>query len=232
MESNLRKGWTEIVTADDIDRHLKDIGQAGVNASLVSEMLTAFPPEKHSKFLVAGAGTGQMFDFIFPKVFRGHEMTFTDINSAYLDCLKMRLKNAPEEFQFKTIVDDLEDSDLVGPFDAALIVLVLEHIDWQRGIDGLLRFHPKHLYFIIQRNEPGIKTINTKRDLAPSIQEFSKIASPKEVPLEMLQDYLIQFNYRPIKCIEKTVPDQKAMVGLIVEKAPLTANRDTSRDEP
>ena len=218
MDSNLRKGWTEIITADDIDRHLKDIGQASVNASLVSEMLTAFPTKPHSKFLVAGAGTGQMFDFVPPKIFQGHEVTFTDINPVYLERLTARLGNDPNGFRYKTLADDLERSKLVGPFDAALIVLVLEHIDWHRGLVTLLSFQPENLYFIIQRNDPGSETINAKRDLAPSIQEFAKIATPTLVPQAHLLEYIEAHGYKLLKSFERVVPDQKTMIGLVAEK--------------
>ncbi len=62
MDKGEKIGWTNIITADDLDTHLIDIGQAKVNASIVAQMLTDFPLNNNATLLIPGCGTGQIFD--------------------------------------------------------------------------------------------------------------------------------------------------------------------------
>ncbi len=91
MDPNEREGWTKIVTAEDIDYHMDEIGQAETNAHLVAEMFGEFPLDKWSRLLVPGCGTGQMFDYIRPADIGNLEFTFTDLNPRFLLKLRERI---------------------------------------------------------------------------------------------------------------------------------------------
>jgi hypothetical protein len=64
MEPGLRRACTEIVTPEDYDEHMAAVGQAQAAVALVAEAIRDADPRPGSRVLVAGAGTGQMFDFL------------------------------------------------------------------------------------------------------------------------------------------------------------------------
>ncbi len=66
MDERLREAWTTIIQAEDYDAHMCAVGQAQANAGLVLELFRERPPHRGAKILFAGAGTGQMFDFVAP----------------------------------------------------------------------------------------------------------------------------------------------------------------------
>ena len=64
----LRDAWSRTITAEDYEAHMAAIGQAQANAALVAEYLQAQPPSRHASVLFAGAGTGQMFEYVSPEI--------------------------------------------------------------------------------------------------------------------------------------------------------------------
>src|SRR5258706_8764724 len=84
IEITLREAWSKIVTADDYEGHMAEVGQAQANAELVRDLICDLAPPQGAKVLFAGAGTGQMFDYIDGTLFAPFDMTFTDINESFL----------------------------------------------------------------------------------------------------------------------------------------------------
>jgi hypothetical protein len=217
MDPNEFSGWTEIVTANDIDQHMASIGQAEVNAHLVAQMLQAFPLKKGSSLLIPAAGTGQMFDYVEPAQIGDYHFTFTDLNLKFLEKLEARLTG--RHLEYIATVDDIEATKLSGNYEGILSVLLLQHIDWKKGIDSMLGFSPRRMYLVIQEQTRTGHAISKERVLAPSIEKFAQIANPCLVPRKELTDYLGQRNYQLLRTYEREVPDNKSMVGLVFERS-------------
>jgi hypothetical protein len=217
MDPDLRIAWTRIVTADDLDEHMQAVGQAQANAALVREMMAAAPLHART-VLFAGAGTGQMFDYVDPAFLRPYRLTFTDINPAFLDRLRERL--AGSALDFETVVDDVEEPVLTGPFGAAVVVLVLEHVAWPKALDGLARLRPEVLHLVVQRNPPGMaEAVTPGRVLPPSLAAAAETAHPTLVDPEAVVSHLGGHGYTLVHRRERPVPDGKAMVGLTLARA-------------
>jgi hypothetical protein len=213
MDPNLREAWTGIVTADDYDEHMRAVGQAQANAALVEEMVTAGPEPARSTLLFVGAGTGQMFDYVSPAFLAPYRLTFTDINAAFLERLRERL--AVSGLDYEAVVDDVERPALVGPFGAAVVVLVLEHVEWRKALDGLAALRPEVLHLVVQRNPPGLEeAVTPGRVLPPSLARAAETAHPTLVDPEEVASYLRGHGYALVARREKGVPDDKTMIGL------------------
>ena len=148
----LREAWQERIAAADYDAHMAGVGQAQVNARIVGSFIDRWL-NRPARVLVAGAGTGQLSDYAGDRVFEGLDVLFTDISPGLLDRLRARVATC----SFKSVaiqIDDLEDTRIEGSVDAAIVVLVLEHIDWRRGVASLVRVGPRHCLVVIQRNPP------------------------------------------------------------------------------
>jgi hypothetical protein len=72
-----------------------------------------------------------------------------------------------------------------------LATLLLEHIDWRKGVEAITALNPAACGIIIQENPPGMTTAVTPgRRIPPSIAAAVKIAQPKLVPQdEMLSAF-------------------------------------------
>ncbi len=151
----LREAWTSRIRAEDYDAHMASVGQAQANAELVAAEIGGTPPAPDTRLLFAGAGTGQMFNYIPADLFAPYRVTFTDVNPSFLDELKRRLEKA-RRLRFETRVDDLEDSKLGTGFDMAVAVLVLEHVDWRKGVATLCRLAASRVFIILQENPPVV----------------------------------------------------------------------------
>lgn len=147
LPGSLREAWAGHISAEDYERHMAAVGQAEANASLLEELFRDHAPPAGGRILFAGAGAGQCFDYFAPAVIAGYRATFTDINPAYLDRLAERLSGC----DISIAVDDIEDSRLEGPFDLAIAILVLEHVDWRRAVASLAR-RAGRVFAVIQRN--------------------------------------------------------------------------------
>jgi hypothetical protein len=217
MDPGEKKGWTQVVTPEYLDIHMAVIGQAESNAKIILKMFLEFPLPNDSKLLVAGCGTCQMFDYFEPQKIGKLQFVFSDINPFFLELVKKRLKKY-SKIKYKLVVDNVESSRLKEKIDGILAVLLLEHIEWKKGIDSFVKLKPKKIYLIIQEQNDRKGFVTTKRKLRPSIEEFTKIANPKLVDKKELTNYLKTFNYNLSLCINNSVPDNKLMVGLVFEK--------------
>lgn len=217
MDANLRKAWTEVITVEDLDRHLAAVGQAEVNAGLLVEMLSESSLPAGAELLIAGAGTGQLFDYADVAALAPYRLTCTDINGEFLAALEARLRKTPG-LRASVRVDDVEATELHGPFDAVAAILLLEHIEWRKGITALARLDPEWMYLVIQRNEGAPDPLTPKRDLAPSIRQFGAMARPALVSEPDLTAFLAESGYAIHRRYERPVPDEKTMVGLMARR--------------
>jgi hypothetical protein len=213
MDRYLREAWTRIVLADDLDTHMAAVGQAQANAALVEMMMTTGEAPERRTVLFAGAGTGQMFDYVNDSFLAPYHVTFTDINAAFLERLRERL--AGSSLKYETVVDDIEDSTLSGRFGTAVVVLVLEHVEWQKALRSLAALQPEIIHLVVQRNPPDQdNAITPGRTLPPSIARASEKAHPLLVDPEAIRSLLEGEGYVLVRCFERPVPDAKTMIGL------------------
>jgi hypothetical protein len=217
MDPNERKGWTEIITPDDLDGHMAEIGQAETNAKLILQMLREFPLTKGGKLFIPGCGTGQMFDYVKPDELGQYEYTFSDFNPSFLKRLEQRLSRF-SGMRYRIVEDDIETTHVTGHYEGILTVLLLQHIEWHKGIESMLKLTPDRMYFIIQQQDMAKHAMTVERNLRPSIREFAKIANPHLVPRNELIEYLEKKDYMLLRSYDREVPDKKVMVGLVFEK--------------
>ena len=216
MDAELRRAWTETVTADDYDQHMAAIGQAEANANIVVEMLERLDAKSFPRLLIAGAGTGQMFDFVSPDILSHRLVTFTDINPHYLEKLTTRLNGSC--IQFQTVVDDIEQTALKSEFDAVILVLVLEHVEWQRALAEVARLQPRALVTITQENPPEIESAVTPgRAIPESLRIASQTAHPHLLDHAEFENVLSDQGFTLHERIDRRVDDDKLMRGALFE---------------
>ena len=161
--------WAARISAGDYERHMTATGQPQANADLVAECFRGDPPAPGASIFIPGAGTGQIFEFLPPDVLARYRVTCTDINPGYLARLARRLPAAI------TALDDIESPTVEGPFDLAIVILVLEHVEWRRAVAALARITSR-VFAIVQENPPG---------LAPSLLTGT-MAALNESPMHMV----------------------------------------------
>ena len=155
MDDALRHAWTKLITAADLDDHMHQVGQAAANAELLQSMLVSSANEKSVGLLIAGAGTAQFLDYIPATCLAPFRLTLSDINESFLKRANERCDRAGLS-DVRFVVDDIEDTQLMGPYQVIAVALVLEHIDWRRGLRGIHRLAPDHLHIVIQCNPEGL----------------------------------------------------------------------------
>jgi SAM-dependent methyltransferase len=206
----LREAWTGQVHADDYEEHMARIGQAKANALLLADLLAGVT----GRVLIAGAGTGQMFGYLPADFLAGCEVVCSDVNPVFLARLR-------ERFVCETVVDDIEDSRLTPGFAAIAVVLVLEHVDWQRAVGSLVRLEPERLVLIVQRNPVDVTAAVTPGRLPPgTMRVFAGEAPPHLVPVNELTARLALFGFELQREEVRAVQDGKAMVGLVLHRRP------------
>jgi len=196
------------VQVDDYEQFMASIGQAQANARLVAAMLPAEP----GRVLFAGAGAGQMLDYLDAALLAPHHLVFTDINAEFLRRLDERLRMAGIS-RYETLIDDLEESKVSGEFDAAIVVLVLEHIDWRRGVESLARIAPRRCCIVIQQNPAAMASAVTPGRVPPGSMAVMVEAKPTLVPVETLIEAMAQHGYVLDGQHTEEVADGKRMLG-------------------
>lgn len=214
----LHKAWTSVVTGPDLDRHMAANGQAAANAALFVAMLRAMRLPPGAPVLVPGAGTGQFLDYLDPGEIEPYRFTFTDINPSFLEMLRERAGRLPG-IRFAAQADDVERPAAAGPFQAAIVVLVLEHIDWKVGVGALCAIGSPWLAFVIQRSEAGAAMASPREGTAPSMRAFLEMARPTLVPERDLIARLAEDGFSLHARWERPVPDEKVMVGLLFRRS-------------
>jgi hypothetical protein len=201
MPRTLRDLWAGHITADDYERHMATTGQPQANADLLAELFRNAPPAPGARILFAGAGTGQYFDYFPPAALGPYRPIFTDLNPRFLDRLAAR-------FASQTLVDDIEAPHVEGPFDLAIVILVLEHVDWRRAVAELCRMAARVLA-IVQENPAGL----SERPLPGTL------AALRDLPTQLVDrgELIAEFDGRGFELARtsfRAVRDGKKMVGL------------------
>jgi hypothetical protein len=215
--NRLREAWQSIIKGEDYDAHMAAVGQAQANASLVEELFTKRPPQSGAAVLFAGAGTGQIFDYLDPQRLAPFEVMFTDINAAYLERLQERLASVPT-LRFSAQVDDIENTALTPGFGLAVAVLLLEHVDAKKAIEALCRL-ARRVFVVIQENPPEAASAMTRtRPTFGSMQVFQELDSHLISHGDVEAEFQRQ-NFTSVGNAEREVLDQKKMLGLEFRKA-------------
>jgi hypothetical protein len=104
----------------------------------------------------------------------------------------------------------------MGAFDVAVLILVLEQIDWRRGLRDMISLPATQLCIVIQQNPIGLApAISPQRALNASMHAFTQVAQPRLIVADELIDFLRVAGYEIIDRHEHAVPDNKTMVGMI-----------------
>ncbi|MEO8025103.1 MAG: class I SAM-dependent methyltransferase [Bryobacteraceae bacterium] len=214
ISSDLHRVWKDVIQAEDYELHMAAIGQAQANATLTRELLLALDLPADAGLLIAGAGPGQMFEFVSPDFLAPFEVTFSDINETFLRVLAQRLR-ARSFDRFHTVVDDIENTKITPGFAAALLTLVLEHVDWKKALAEVARLGPGHLIVIIQENPPAMTTaVSPGRTLPPSMRNLGENVRPHLIDRAELVAHLAGLRYELTGQLQRAVPDAKWMHGL------------------
>jgi hypothetical protein len=214
MDPNLRLAWTRIVTVEDYEQHMSAIGQAQAAATLTEFMIRTASPPEHARLLIVGAGTGQMFDFLDPALFRPFHIICTDLNSTFLDRLDRRL--TAHGITATLLEDDIEHSGLEPGADLLLATLLLEHIDWRRGLDAIAELRPRACGIIMQENPAGMQSaITPGRQIPPSIAKAMETAHPVLVPQDELATAFNTRGYSLNASRAQEVADAKRLIALL-----------------
>jgi hypothetical protein len=197
------------------------VGQAQALASLTTKLIGAAGLGEGSRFVIAGAGTGQMFDFVDPGLFRPFHLICTDLNPIFLMRLRQRLVR--RGLTALIIADDLEQTALPEGPDFLLAALLLEHIDWRKGVEAITALRPVACGVIIQENPPGMTTAVTPgRRIPPSISAAFEIARPKLVPHGELLSSFEARAYRSVFTDYQEVADGKRLISTLFAAQSLT----------
>jgi SAM-dependent methyltransferase len=214
MDPELRRAWTEIVTAEDYEEHMASIGQAQAAAELTHHLIQSASLRPGSRITIAGAGTGQMFDFLAPEVFRPHRLTCTDLNPVFLARLRERLER--HGLAAEILEDDIERTALAPRPDLLLSTLLLEHIAWLHGVEAFARLRPRTCGIVLQENPPNMSAAVTPgRRLPPSIARAVETAHPTLVPRDDLIVAMTERGYPYRETEVREVADGKRLVGLL-----------------
>jgi hypothetical protein len=217
----LREAWTTVIRPEDYDAHMALVGQAQANAQLVVDWLRSNPPKSDSSILFAGAGTGQMFDFFPAEFLSQYQVTFTDINGNYLKCLESRVRSK-EQLRFRTLVDDIERSQLPSGFALAIAVLVLEHVEWHLAVASLCRLSIDSVFVVIQENPRQLTTaVSESQSIVGTMRIFREV-HPVLVNREELVQEFDHHGFVMVYSREQNVLYEKKMVALgFTKKTPV-----------
>ena len=155
MDPELRRAWTEIVTA----------GQAQA-AELTQWLLISADLSEWR----AGDGRGGR-----DRCASAAPLTFADLNPRHLAQRRERLTR--QGFDGIVVMDDFEATRLEEGMDFLLATLLLEHIEWRRGLESLARLRPRACGIVMQVNPPGMTTqVTPGRRVPPSLAKAMETA--------------------------------------------------------
>jgi hypothetical protein len=214
MDSGLRRAWTQIVTGEDYEEHMAAIGQAQAGAALTQYIIQFANPPEGGRVAIVGVGTGQMLDFLDAAIFRPFRIICTDLNRGYLVRLQERF--ARHGLTATVLEDDIEHTALDPGPDLLLATLLLEHIDWRRGVEAIAGLRPSTCGIIIQENPPGMtSTVTPGRRVPPSITQALATAHASLVPRDELLAAFASSGYVCKGYRAQEVADGKRLVALI-----------------
>jgi hypothetical protein len=204
--ADAKKYWKDIVEAEDYDAHMIEAGPG---------FYQCLPGQNNAEH-IPGCGTGQMFEFLRPMDIGNLKYIFSDIKPEFLKKLTARI---PRGTNFRTVVDDLEQSSIHEKVEGVLIVLVLQHIGWQQALDNVVSTQPKRIYLIEQEQDATDKEINEYRQLRPTIKKFSDLAKTELINRQDLEVYMNAHGYKLVWQKTEPVPFKKRMFGIVFQRA-------------
>ncbi len=217
MDAALRRAWTGIVTPDDYEHHMAAIGQAQAAAELTRRVVLRAGLPPGGALTIAGAGTGQMFEFLEDGLFDPYRLTCTDLNASFLDRLRERL--VKRGLTAAILQDDFENTSLSPGIGLLLATLLLEHIDWRKGVATIAGLQPAMAAVILQENPPGLTSaITPGRTLPPSIAKASETAHPVLLPRGEFIDAMAAQQYALREVEMRDVDDGKRLVALLFDR--------------
>jgi len=179
-------------------------------------MISDFPII-NMKILVPGCGTGQIFDYLNLKQLSDSNLTFTDINKEYLEKLNPKLKKI-QKISYKIIVDDIETTKIQEEFDSCILILILEHTEWEKVIKNILNFRVNSFYIIIQKQNKNKQIVISYKDVPKSITKFSTTAKYHLINVSEIKLYFKKEEFNLLKEYGEKVIDNKEMIGLFFSK--------------
>jgi hypothetical protein len=217
MDEALRRAWTEIVTPEDYEEHMARIGQAHAGAELTRHLIEIARPARGARVVFAGAGTGQMLDFLDASLLQPFRLVFADLNARFLDHLKRRLSQL--DLAAEVIEDDFENTALEPGPDLLIATLLLENIDWSRGVETISALRPAACGIIMQENPPEMKSaITPGRVLPRSMAEAATHAHPVLIPYAHLVQAFAAHAYRQIDTSSRDVADGKRLISVLFQQ--------------
>lgn len=214
MDPALRRAWTEIVTAEDYEEHMRAIGQAQAAAELTQWLVGSAATGEGARVTVVGAGTGQMLDFLSAELLQPYRLTLADLNPGYLAQLRERLTR--HGLNAAVVVDDFEETRLEAGMDLLLATLLLEHIDWRRGVESIARLRPRAYGVVMQENPPGMTTAVTPgRRVPPSLAKAMETAHATLLVQEELVAAMAERGFELQASAAREVADGKRLVALL-----------------
>jgi hypothetical protein len=153
-------------------------------------------------------------------LFRPFRLTCTDLNRKFLARLEQRL--ARNGLLARVLEDDIEQTALKPGPDLVLATLLLEHIDWRRGVEVLTGLRPAACGIVIQKNPPGVtSSVTPGRPLPSSIAQAVEIAHATLVSYDEL---VAAFSARAYQLKERwihEVADGKRLIGVLFARGGL-----------
>jgi SAM-dependent methyltransferase len=217
MTEALRRAWTETVEPADYEAHMARNGQAAAMARLVEWALEETALDPGASIWIAGAGSGQMFDFLDPHRFAPFALTCTDLSERMLAALRQRVARLGLGVHVE--VDDLENCAVEGLFDLSLATLVLEHVDWRRAVVAIGQRSRETQFYVVQENPPGMATAVTPGCIPPgTMRVFAEEARPHLLSFEELTQELGARDFILTASRREPVADGKQLRGLLFRR--------------
>jgi hypothetical protein len=210
MSDDLRFAWSVHIEPDDYEAHMASVGQAQANAKLLAELFDDYPPPSGARVHIAGAGTGQYFDYWPPSVLAPYDVLFTDINPIFLLSLTARAQG----LRCTIRIEDIEEPAVGASFDLTVAILVLEHVDWRRAVSALCA-RTDRAFVVIQENPPDPPA----RELRGTM-DILRESRPHLIPRAELIAAFQQERFTLTRTSTREVPDGKRMTGLDFTRRP------------
>lgn len=216
---SLRKAWSQVVLAKDYETHMAAVGQSPANAALVRDLVIAQHLAPGSRILFAGCGPGQFLELVSADYLLDHTCVFCDLNAEFVAITSDRARAAGLHFEAR--VDDVEATGLAPGFHLIVMVLVLEHTDWQLALRQMAGLKPENLLLVIQRNPADMGTMVTPhRELPGSLKACASGEKPHLIDPAELESFLRELEFELIQSDIREVVDGKAMCGYVFRRGP------------
>ena len=193
------------------------IGQAQAGADLTCHLMEIAKPSRDARIVFAGAGTGQLLDFLDASLLRPFRLVFADLNARFLEQLKRRL--AQLDLTAEVIEDDFENTALEPGPDLLIATLLFENIDWRRGMETISALRPVACGIIMQENPPEMKSaITPGRVLPRSVAEAAVQAHPVLIPYGQLVQAFTAHGYEQVDTSSRDVADGKRLISVLFQQ--------------